>query len=149
MRNVDSGHQVGPGRRVCKLDHVTIDRLDERRTGVIFRVVHAASRTRLTVLRKFTERGSKVADGVIELAVLLKDDRVLVFEVPVVEHRHHDAQPGELPRFCEWIVVPAPALATLDAVRPGFETNVLKVSPLGDRDFRNYIVDLGRVTDRP
>src|ERR1043165_10060355 len=94
------------------------------------------------------ERGGEIADHVAELVVatLLDDDVVGIFQVPVVNQRHHDLQALELRRAGERILFPLPFTVTFPVIRTCFEPDVCESSFAGNREARYEIVDL-RVVD--
>src|SRR5918993_5131199 len=99
------------------------------------------------------ESRAEITDDVTKLVAVVAADVndlvVGVFQVPVVDQRHHDLQSLKLRSAGKWIAFPLPLRQPVPAFRPRFKPGVGKRSFTGNRDARHEIIDFGEIADAP
>src|SRR5215207_4441807 len=100
-----------------------------------------------------TESSAEIADDVSQFIAVSSADMddlvVRVFQVPVVDQRHHNLQTLKLRRASEWIAFPFPLCHPIPVVRTCFEPHVVERSLAGNRDAWDQVIDLSHVTHTP
>src|SRR5689334_7840633 len=94
-----------------------------------------------------SKRRAEITDRVTQFVAVFQDHIVRVFQIPVVNQRHHDLETLQLRRADERILFPFPLACSFPTLRTCLKPDVGERSFTGNRDARHEVVDLCCVTE--